>query len=450
MAEDDPWCSRCGAALTGRALTGGFLTGGLLTGGLLAAEPVRDVEPLSPPVTDGPPDPAEPQESPATPARPADPSPLPPRRWRPGRNRATAGALTALLLAGALGASRTSGGDGSPATTTTPTTTRPTPTTAAEPEPTTAAIPTVFLTARTGGVRLVLARNGRLSLVDLDASTVEQREVGQLQERFSQFGPGPSIPLVRRGGHVVFQGEGATWAVPIDRRANPARVGASVLFVPSVVEDRVWLVNRDAAGPTVRELDVEGRPTSPAYRLPVDWAPQGAVTAGLVLTRRDGFEVWDPASGAVRLAGEQGTNVVAAAGDVVAWQFGCDPVLCPLHLTNVRTGHERVVYAGSNSYLPGAFSPDGRTLAMFVQQQQSGVGFRSVLALVDVASGGFRTLAADGQGGTLAWSASGRWVFSLPTGEGLSSSVVAYQVDQPLGIPVRLPADVNGLALAAR
>lgn len=346
----------------------------------------------------------------------------------------------------ALAAAPWEGDDPAPAASPT-TTSRPRSTTTVPPT-TTTGIPPVFLPERTGGVRLLLARTGAVDVVDIDANTIVSQPVVGLSARVDDGRYFASPTMARRGDHLVFQDREATFAVPLDFSDPPRRLGSSVLFLPSSADDRVWLVSRaDDGAPSVREVDLQGRSAAAAVPLLPDWAPRAAVEGGLVLTRGGRFQVWDPATGRTRFASEDGTDPVAASGRLVAWRYYCDGPFCPLHLTDVVTGRDRAVYVETGPSGPGqgAFSPDGRTLAYFVQRTVEGGRLQAAVAFVDVASGRTTFTKSVIDFALLSWSASGRWVFS--TGPGSASAVVAFRPGLDVGLQIDLGPRRDGFDL---
>lgn len=397
-ADDAAWCSSCGAALAGEVLPLGVA----------------------------------PEGGPAAP-EPAATSPR--HRWR------AAAVAAAVALGGAVVVAAPWDGEEpapSPATTTTSTTAS----TAGLPSTTTTAIPPVFLPEQTGGVRLLLARAGAVDLVDLDANTITTHPVEGLSPRPDDSRYFASPVVVRRGDHLVFQSGETTSAVPLNFSAPPRPLGPSVLFLASVAEDRVWLVSRAGDGaPSVREVDLGGRPAGAAATLPPDWTPRAAVQGGLVLIRNGRFQVWDPATGQVRFSSEDGVDVLASGGRLVAWRYYCDGPFCPIHLTDVVTGRDTVVYPDAipSGAGAGAFSPDGRTLAFSAQlavpDPRSGTA--PAVGFVDVESGRASFASSVADFGLFTWSASGRWVFSAGPGGG-PGSVLAFRPGLDVGLAVDL------------
>ena len=148
-ADDAAWCSRCGAALAGEVL-------------VIEPPNARDAPPVGHPGGSAPSGPRH-------------------RRRRRVDRRTVAGgvALAVVAVVVAVVGPWQKGGGGTAAGPTS-TTARSRGAATSRPSTTTTAIPPVFLTERTGGVRLVLARGGAVDVVDLDANTVARHEVADL------------------------------------------------------------------------------------------------------------------------------------------------------------------------------------------------------------------------------------------------------------------------------
>jgi hypothetical protein len=109
--------------------------------------------------------------------------------------------------------------------------------------------------------------------------------------------------------------------------------------------------------------------------------------------------------------------VAAARGDAVAWieDQACGVTACPLHLTTITTGADRVVQPppGSAGFLAGgAISPDGRFLAAHVLfPPESNVA--PVIDVIDLraATSILAGSAHARQDQTVVWTPDGAWVF---------------------------------------
>jgi hypothetical protein len=263
-------------------------------------------------------------------------------------------------------------------------------------------------------------RDESLTVVDLGRGETVTVPVPQLA-------PGdPPFNLVETGGRLVFYGIGGAYALDLDLKGRPQKLGEAWYFVRSATEGRVWLALLDPQSPAtvrdlrgVREVTVEGRITvadtgPPPCRGPTVLA---AVKDGLVC-QDDGLRVWDPVTGNVILE-LPGPFVADTHENLVAW---CENGCPRLHLTDVGTG-ENVAISPSESFAfeetyGGAFSPDGSLLAFPVvtedADQPHADGHRHGVALVEVEKGSASLiegseLAADYP--AIAWSRSGEWLF---------------------------------------
>jgi hypothetical protein len=322
--------------------------------------------------------------------------------------------------------------------------------TAAPSSSTTVAPP--MLPRKTGTV-LLLAGAGTLSAVDLDANSTRSLAVAPaLFGNSADFGQGPGSGarvLLGRGRRAVFQAGDETMAVPADLSRPPVSLGRSVTFIPSIRPDRVWLLGLAASVPTVREVDVAGRVTSPTVDLPIDWVPQAAVENGLLLSNGSTYEVWDPQRRRTVRSAPPAAQIVASSGRLVVWTsgYGCQ-VLCAVHITDVVRGTDHPIYPPTGSVASGVFSPDGRHLALGLNPfgDPSSAGG---LLLVDTSTYSTTKLAiVAASSSAMVWAPSGSWLFFLNEGNG-PTLIEAYQLGATSADIVKLPPDVGGTALAA-
>jgi hypothetical protein len=264
-------------------------------------------------------------------------------------------------------------------------------------------------------LRLYLAGDGQLAVVDVEAQTARVIQLGELA-------PGdPPYRIARRGRSLVFYGRDATYAIGLDVRPPPRRIHASWFFIPSAAENRVWVGLLDPDSPeTVRALSAvaevteEGVVTVAPTPPPNGRWPVAAVSAGLLFERRTGgLDLWDPAPGRIlrRIAG---ASTGPTHRNLLAW---CDADQ-HLHITDVASGTVVAAVAPPSGFRAfgcqsGAFAPDGLTLAVPVSSSTDPAAPHG-LALIDVASGR-ATVVAGSQvpGGYVltAWASSGKHVF---------------------------------------
>jgi hypothetical protein len=126
--------------------------------------------------------------------------------------------------------------------------------------------------------------------------------------------------------------------------------------------------------------------------------------------------VWEPATGRVRVFGDSWFMVATytdshGADSLIAWLPATTCVTsnenCALQLTDLASGVTQQIRnpLGFGFDMRGAFSPDGRQLAAFAKTNSGGYNPETRLALIDVATGGLRSVpgATIGIGEAVAW-----------------------------------------------
>jgi hypothetical protein len=299
--------------------------------------------------------------------------------------------------------------------------------------------------AEATGASLILAGDGGLLRVDLDRGRV----------RRVLLPPGAAEAdngLVERDGMVVAVRGGVAFVAPV-RSGRPATpLGPASYALASAAPGRVWLVT-ETGDPErwfrLRELDLGGSPARGAVPargvLPLDRRPVAGVPGGLLVHEigpGSGLAVWNPRTGRLgrQLVTAPTLTGVAAQGRAVAWVE-----YSTLHLGDLVTGRDRVVPPppGTDGFAsPGAFSPDGRTLAAVTRP---GFSTRPALALVAVdRAAAVRVAGSEGAlsdrcSPCLAWAPAGDWVFFSRLGPGFG--VGAYRLGRPRAatVPVEVP-----------
>jgi hypothetical protein len=145
----------------------------------------------------------------------------------------------------------------------------------------------------------------------------------------------------------------------------------------------------------------------------------------------------------------------AAANDrLIAWiaGYGCQ-ALCAVHLTDVVTGADHAVYPGSGNppwnMSPGAFSPDGRRLALGVSSgNETSTGTTGLLIIDTVTDSSSFVSISSAAGSIIAWAPSSRWIFMLAS-DTTSSSVEAYPLGGSQAEAVNLPPGMTATAFVA-
>lgn len=294
------------------------------------------------------------------------------------------------------------------------------------------------------GTRLYLAGDDGLLRVDVDRRSLRRVALpGEVT--------GADNGLVGRDGAVVAVRGGIAYATP-GRSGRPATpLGPASYAVASASAGRVWLVE-ETGDPErwyrLREVDL-GRSGSGegVGTLPLGQRPLAGVAGGVLVHVAGpvgGLAVWNPRTGwlgrRLALAATIPLAAVAARGSAVAWVEGS-----ALHLGDLASGRDRVVAPppGSDGFAaPGAFSPDGRTLAAVTR-----VGFstRPALALVDTArASAVRVAGSEGAlsdrcSPCLAWSPAGDWIFFSRIGPGFSIGAYRLGAGRAVTVPVELP-----------
>jgi len=294
------------------------------------------------------------------------------------------------------------------------------------------------------GDRLVLAGDGELWVVDVDTASARHFEMPELSP-----GDAPHR-IVRRDGKLVAWGYRTLLLDPdVDLRSS-VLARDSLIFLPSAVEDRVWVGIPDQNNPetaclqAVREMTVDGEVTVPDTSPPGCRWPLAAVVEGLVFQTGDTLEVWDPTTRDV-VRTLPGTFPLAWQGHRLAW---CDDRCDEAHITDFSSGADRVVPMPEGVFelqaYEGAFSPDGTGLALVGLTDKDFDQANGQLVLVDVETGEAEAIA----GATVPpvyhfidWSPSGESVFITGGEKSEERQLVQYV---PIEGTVRtVPADVG-------
>jgi hypothetical protein len=261
-----------------------------------------------------------------------------------------------------------------------------------------------------------------MTVVDVDAGSATVHDLPELA-------PGdPLYRLVWRSDKLVFYGQTdvgpAVFTLDPASPTSPALIDDDAwFFIPSAVEDRVWVAGLDPSSPetvraleTVREVTVDGVVTTPHVAPPDGRWPVAAVDDGLVFQGDDMLEIWDPETQEF-VDTLPGPFPVAVWGNRIVTCGACDQLdLIDLDADTTRTVEVPVGVASVDGY-GGAFSPDGRYVV--VAGRLTGgpltAETRVVPVLIDFESGtasvvpGIPTSLDDYP--QVAWSASGDWVF---------------------------------------
>ena len=183
-----------------------------------------------------------------------------------------------------------------------------------------------------------------------------------------------------------------------DGSRQARRLGVADFAAPAATTGAVWLVSYRAGAVmpategTAQEFSVSGVALGPRYRLPRGYVIDQGTAAGLLLVpelARAGvvrYQLWQPGT---RRVSRFFPNVIAASPSEIAWMPTCT-ARCAVHVLNLEGGPGRVIpLPGRSRAYQGAYSPDGRLLALQVTAR-IGAGGRATatrLVVAAVASG---------------------------------------------------------------
>jgi hypothetical protein len=224
---------------------------------------------------------------------------------------------------------------------------------------------------------------------------------------------------------------------------------------------RLWLINfLGQPDPTsnqlppqaIQQVDRTGHPHTPRYRVPAGYAAWQDVGGGLLLLIRTGQgpanpsrgALWNPDSGRML---RRYDRVLAASGTTIAWvAAACRPTPCPVHLSDLAAGTDvqvAVPHAGATS---GAFSPDGRYVAVvFGGVDAAGTVTQARVGVIDVAARRLRAVPGAVLGGrdagwAVSWSPDGAWLLLSARVGPLTEQLAAWRPgDTVLHVPRRQP-----------
>ena len=234
-----------------------------------------------------------------------------------------------------------------------------------------------------------------------------------------------SAPLVPLGGHLFWinqdggQIDGAYWPRTVgDLNLTTGRstdIGPGEFMFLSADERGLYISQTDT---TLAELPV-GAGRLRQVALPRGWyLPDGfsiAVANGIVIQSNDALSpahppdlaVWNLRTGHVTVIGRAIGNYVpnaigaytppGAGYSLLAWiPANCKRLRCPIEITNTATLASRTLRSplGYGFVLGGAFSPDGRHLAVFVNLRPQEGGQLAELAIVSTETGTVRLVPA--------------------------------------------------------
>jgi len=226
----------------------------------------------------------------------------------------------------------------------------------------------------------------------------------------------PSAPLVPFGGHIYwvkFSGgyvDGAFWPRVVEElnsaTGKSTGIGRGEYAFPSVDGRRLFISQTDT---TLAQWPPGASGRVRQLTLPAGWYLPGgfgiAVANGIVVQSTDApapgrwpdLAVWNPQARQVRVIGRAIGAIAAytplgAGYSLLAWMpANCRFPACPIKITNTATRSSRTLRSllRHGFVLGGAFSPDGRQLAVFANRSPS-TGGSAELAIASTATGAAR------------------------------------------------------------
>jgi hypothetical protein len=204
------------------------------------------------------------------------------------------------------------------------------------------------------------------------------------------------------------------------------RIGAAGLTAPAATPaatpGALWLVSYrpgadlSTAVGNAQEVSVTGVTLGPQVRLPAGFVIDRGTRAGLLLvpavagSSPVSYELWDPGT---RRVTRSFADLIAASPTELAWMPGCT-ANCRVHVLDLPGGRvEEISLPGRSTAYDGAFSPDGRLLALLVTARVTAADRAAATRLIvaTVASGQITavpgTTVGSGNGVAFGWQAGG-------------------------------------------
>jgi hypothetical protein len=292
-----------------------------------------------------------------------------------------------------------------------------------------------------------LARMPRLAWVGFDGALMLGNLTNFSTRTVAHLNASPATPLVPFDGRLYWinqsggQVDGADWPSTIEAlnlaTGRSTDIGPGEFIFPAPDGRTLYLSLTDN---TLAELQPSGVSQARQLTLPAGWYLPGgfsvAVANGIVVQSNDAqslshpplLAVWNPRTGQVTVIGRAvGTAVANVIGaytppgadySLLAWMpAGCQLYLCPITITNTATRASRTLRSPLHRgfVLGGAFSPDGRQLAVFVNRSDKAGGGAAELAIASTATGAVRLVPSV----RMVVGADADWVRWLPGGSSL-------------------------------
>jgi hypothetical protein len=190
-----------------------------------------------------------------------------------------------------------------------------------------------------------------------------------------------------------------------DRSRVASRIGAAGVTAPAATPGALWLVSyrrgadMSTAAGNAQQVSVTGATLGPRLRLPAGYVIDRGTRAGLLLVQERagsgpvGYELWDPGT---RRVTRSFVNLIAASPAEIAWMPGCTAG-CRVNVLDLPGGRvEEISLPGRSKSYQGAFSPDGRLLALQVTARVTAAGRAAATRLIVAAVATRRITAVPG------------------------------------------------------
>ena len=184
-----------------------------------------------------------------------------------------------------------------------------------------------------------------------------------------------------------------------------SRIGTAGFTAPAAIPGALWLVSygrgadMSTAVGNAQEISVTGATLGPRLRLPAGYMIDQGTRAGLLLVQALAgpspvrYELWDPGT---RQVTRSFVNLIAAGPAEIAWLPGCTAG-CRVHVLDLPGGRaEQISLPGRSKSYDGAFSPDGRLLALLVTARVTRAGRAAATRLMVATVTGGRITAVPG------------------------------------------------------
>lgn len=184
-----------------------------------------------------------------------------------------------------------------------------------------------------------------------------------------------------------------------------SRIGTADITAPAAAPGALWLVSyprgadMSTASGIAREVSVTGAALGPRLRLPAGYVIDQGTRAGLLLVQEQAssglfrYELWDPGTQRVT---RSFMHVIAVSPTEIAWMPPCTGS-CRVHVLDLPGGRAgEVLLPGRSTTGEGAFSPDGRFLALLITAGVTADGHPATNQLVVATLGSGRIAAVPG------------------------------------------------------